>query len=148
VNVSYRGKTETIRHMSFFHFIFIVAFVFFSFPVWWGNWPPRWGKTQDTISLCCAMNKLHNSRSIGGELDVGEESFEQTIVTLQSLHHGSISYQHVRTWVGLTKKAKLTDATVNTSNSRKECNKTCRWMYSSWMWSFTNCRAAKLFLTD
>jgi hypothetical protein len=53
------------------------------------------------------MNKLHNSRSIGGELDVGEESFEQTIVTLQSLHHGSISYQHVRTWVGLTKKAKF-----------------------------------------
>jgi hypothetical protein len=26
------------------------------------------------------------------------------IVTLQSLHHGSVGYQHVRTLVGLTKK--------------------------------------------
>jgi hypothetical protein len=36
-------------------------------------------------------------RSIHGDLDVGEEGSEQTIVTLQSLHHGSIGYQHVRT---------------------------------------------------
>jgi hypothetical protein len=36
-------------------------------------------------------------KSIGGDIDVGEESSEQTIVTLQSLHHGSIGYQHVRT---------------------------------------------------
>jgi hypothetical protein len=27
------------------------------------------------------------------------------IVTLQSLHHGSVGYQHVRTRVDLTKKA-------------------------------------------
>jgi hypothetical protein len=36
-------------------------------------------------------------RSIGGDLDVGEEGSEQTIVTLQSLHHGSVGYQHVHT---------------------------------------------------
>jgi hypothetical protein len=30
--------------------------------------------------------------SIGGDLDVGEEGSEQTIVTLQSLHHGSVGY--------------------------------------------------------
>jgi hypothetical protein len=36
-------------------------------------------------------------RSIGGDLDVGEEGSEQTIVTLQSLHHSSVGYQHVRT---------------------------------------------------
>jgi hypothetical protein len=36
-------------------------------------------------------------RSIGGDLDVGEEGSEQTIVTLQSLHHGSVGYQHART---------------------------------------------------
>jgi hypothetical protein len=45
------------------------------------------------------------SRSIGGDLDVGEEGFEQTIVTLQSLHHGSVGYQHMCTWVDLAKKA-------------------------------------------
>jgi hypothetical protein len=44
---------------------------------------------------------------IGGDLDVGEEGSEQTFVTLQSLHHGSIGYQHVRTRVVLTKKAKF-----------------------------------------
>jgi hypothetical protein len=36
-------------------------------------------------------------RSIGGDLDVGEEGSEQTIITLQSLHHGSDGYQHVHT---------------------------------------------------
>jgi hypothetical protein len=37
-------------------------------------------------------------RSIGGDLDISEEGSEQTIVTLQSLHHGPL------TRVGLTKK--------------------------------------------
>jgi hypothetical protein len=36
-------------------------------------------------------------RSIGADLDVGQEGSEQTIVILQSLHHGSIGYQHLRT---------------------------------------------------
>jgi hypothetical protein len=44
-------------------------------------------------------------RSIDGDLDVGEEGSKQMIITLQSLHHDSIGYQHVRTWVDLTKKA-------------------------------------------
>jgi hypothetical protein len=44
-------------------------------------------------------------RSIGGDLDVAEEGSEQTIVTLQSLHHGFVGYQHACTQVGLTKKA-------------------------------------------
>jgi hypothetical protein len=42
---------------------------------------------------------------IGGDLDVGEEGSEPMIVTLQSLHHGSVGYQHVCTQIGLTKKA-------------------------------------------
>jgi hypothetical protein len=46
-------------------------------------------------------------RSIGGDLNIDEESSKQTIITLQSLHHGSISYQHARTRVGITKKAKF-----------------------------------------
>jgi hypothetical protein len=44
-------------------------------------------------------------RSIGGNLNVGEEGYKQMIVTLQSLHHSSVSYQHVHTWVDITKKA-------------------------------------------
>jgi hypothetical protein len=42
---------------------------------------------------------------IGGDLDGGEEGSEQMIVTLQSLYHNSIDYQHMRTRLGLTKKA-------------------------------------------
>jgi hypothetical protein len=45
-----------------------------------------------------------SGRSIGGDLDIGEEGSEQMIVTLQSLHHDSVGYQHVHTWVDLTKK--------------------------------------------
>jgi hypothetical protein len=44
-------------------------------------------------------------RSIGGDLDIGEEDSEQTIITLQSLHHSSVGYQHMCTRVDLTKKA-------------------------------------------
>jgi hypothetical protein len=36
-------------------------------------------------------------RLVGGDLDIGEEGSEHTIVTLQSLHHGSVGYQHART---------------------------------------------------
>jgi hypothetical protein len=45
--------------------------------------------------------------SIHGHLDIGEEGSEQMIVSLQSLHHGSVGYQHMRTQIGLTKKAKF-----------------------------------------
>jgi hypothetical protein len=44
-------------------------------------------------------------RLIGGDLDVGEEGSEQTIVTLQSLHYGFVGYQHIHTRVDLAKKA-------------------------------------------
>jgi hypothetical protein len=44
---------------------------------------------------------------IGGDLDVDHEGSEQTIITLQSLHHGSVGYQHVHTRIGLAKKAKF-----------------------------------------
>jgi hypothetical protein len=53
-------------------------------------------------------------RSVGGDLDVGEEGSEQTIVTLQSLHHDSVGYQHVRTRVGITKKAKFLQMQLRT----------------------------------
>jgi hypothetical protein len=36
-------------------------------------------------------------RSIGGDLDVGEEGSEQSSETKQSLHHSSVDYQHAHT---------------------------------------------------
>jgi hypothetical protein len=36
-------------------------------------------------------------RLIGRDLDIGKEGSEQTIVTLQLLHHDSVGYQHART---------------------------------------------------
>jgi hypothetical protein len=51
---------------------------------------------------------------ISGDLDIGEEGSEQTIVTLQSLHHGCIGYKHVHTRIGLTKKAKFLQMQLRT----------------------------------
>jgi hypothetical protein len=45
-------------------------------------------------------------KSIGGDLDIDDEGSEQRWLELvQSLQHGSIGYQHVRTRIGITKKA-------------------------------------------
>jgi hypothetical protein len=43
-------------------------------------------------------------RSIGGDLNISEKGSKQMIITMQSLHHVSVGYQHVRTQVDLTKK--------------------------------------------
>jgi hypothetical protein len=43
---------------------------------------------------------------IGEDLDVDDEGSEQHwFEPMQSLHHGSVGYQPVRTRIGLTKKA-------------------------------------------
>jgi hypothetical protein len=42
---------------------------------------------------------------VGGDINIGEEGSEQTIVTLKLLHHDSVGYQHTCTRVALTKKA-------------------------------------------
>jgi hypothetical protein len=76
---------------------------------------------------------------IGGDLDVGEEGSEQMIVTLQSLHHGSLGHQE-----GLSLQVQLrTQARIgkNATKLADEC-------VSSRMWGFTNRRVVKLFLTD
>jgi hypothetical protein len=45
-------------------------------------------------------------KSIGGDLDVDDEGPEQRrFKPVQSLHHGSVGYQPVRTQIGLAKKA-------------------------------------------
>jgi hypothetical protein len=70
--------------------------------------------------MCCCRTRLYGcdeglvpdqprgrGRSIGRDLNIGEEGSEQNIETLQSLHHGSVGYQHTHTRVGLAKKAKF-----------------------------------------
>jgi hypothetical protein len=45
-------------------------------------------------------------KSIGGDLDVDDEGSKQRqFEPMQSLHHGSVSYQPMRTQIGLTMKA-------------------------------------------
>jgi hypothetical protein len=61
---------------------------------------------------------------ISGGLDDGEEGFEWTIITLQSLHHNSIGYHHVRTRIGLAKKAKFLQMQPRTqARTRKNTTK-------------------------
>jgi hypothetical protein len=46
------------------------------------------------------------SKSIGGDLDVDDKGSEQRwFEPVQSLHHSSVGYQPMRTWIGLGKKA-------------------------------------------
>jgi hypothetical protein len=61
-------------------------------------------------------------RSIGGDLDVGEEGSEQTIVTLQSLHHSSVFPNTCAHELASPRRLIRTSATRNTSKNRKECN--------------------------
>jgi hypothetical protein len=45
-------------------------------------------------------------KSISGDLDVDDEISEQRrFEPVQSLHHGSVGYQPMYTWIGLAKKA-------------------------------------------
>jgi hypothetical protein len=88
-------------------------------------------------------------RSIGGDIDVGEEGFKQIIVTLQSLHHDFVGYQHTRTRVGLIKKANFLKMQprmqVRTGNNATKLADEC---IAHEYRVFTNRRAAKLLLTD
>jgi hypothetical protein len=57
-------------------------------------------------------------------LTLVKKAFEQTIVTLQSIHHGSVGYQHVHTRIGLAKKAKFLRMQLRTqARMRKNATK-------------------------
>jgi hypothetical protein len=60
-------------------------------------------------------------KSIGGDLDVDDECSEQRwFEPVQSLHHGSVGYQPVRTRIGLTKKAMSLQANQEHKEEQKE----------------------------
>jgi hypothetical protein len=72
-------------------------------------------------------------KSIGGDLDVDDEGSEQRrFEPVQSLHHGSVGYQPMRTWIGLAKKAMSLQANREHKQEQEITISNCRWMISSW----------------
>jgi hypothetical protein len=72
-------------------------------------------------------------KSIGGDLDVEDEGSKQDrFEPVQSLHHGSVGYQPVHTWIGLTKKAMSLQVNREYKQEQERTISNCRWMISSW----------------
>jgi hypothetical protein len=66
-------------------------------------------------------------KSIGGDLDVDDEGFEQRrFEPVQSLHHGSVGYQPVHTQIGLTKKAMSLQVNREHKQEQKRTISNCR----------------------
>jgi hypothetical protein len=74
-----------------------------------------------------------SGKSIGGDLDIdGEGSEQRRFKPVQSLHHGSVGYQPVCTWIGLTKKAMSLQANQEHKQEQERAIANWRWMISSW----------------
>jgi hypothetical protein len=66
-------------------------------------------------------------KSIGGDLDVDDEGFEQRrFEPVQSLHHSSVGYQPVHTQIGLTKKAMSMQANQEHKQEHERIILNCR----------------------
>jgi hypothetical protein len=71
-------------------------------------------------------------KSIGGDLDVDDEGSEQRqFEPVQSLHHGSVGYQLVRTRIGLAKKPVSLQANQEHKQGQERTILNYRWMISS-----------------
>jgi hypothetical protein len=67
------------------------------------------------------------SPDLGGDLDVDNEGSEQCqFEPVQSLHHGSIGYQPVRTRIGLAKKAMSLQANQEKKQEQERTILNCR----------------------
>jgi hypothetical protein len=67
------------------------------------------------------------SKSIGGDLDVDDEGYEQRrFEPMQSLHHGSVGYQPVCTRIGLAKKAMSLQANREHKQEQERTTLNCR----------------------
>jgi hypothetical protein len=70
-------------------------------------------------------------KSIGGDLDVDDEGFEQRrFKPVQSLHHGYVDYQPMRTLIGLAKKAMSLQANREHKQEQERIILNYRWMIS------------------
>jgi hypothetical protein len=71
-------------------------------------------------------------KSIGGDLDVDDEGFEQRrFEPVQSLHHGFVGYQPVRIRISLAKKAMSLQVNREHKQEQERIILNCRWMISS-----------------
>jgi hypothetical protein len=69
---------------------------------------------------------------IGGDLDIDDEGSEQRrFKPVKSLHHSSVGYQPVHTWIGLTKKAMSLQANREHKQEQERTILNYRWMISS-----------------
>jgi hypothetical protein len=69
---------------------------------------------------------------IGGDLDVDDEGSEQCrFEPVQSLHHGFVGYQPLRTRIVLAKKAMSLQANQEHKQEQERTISNCRWMISS-----------------
>jgi hypothetical protein len=72
-------------------------------------------------------------KSIDGDLDVDDEGSEQRqFKPVQSLHHGSVGYQPMHTWIGLAKKAMSLQVNWEHKEEQERTILNYRWMISSW----------------
>jgi hypothetical protein len=66
-------------------------------------------------------------KSVGGDLDVDDESSEQRrFEPVQSLHHDSVCYQPVHTKIGLAKKAMSLQANREHKQEQERTISNCR----------------------
>jgi hypothetical protein len=73
------------------------------------------------------------AKSIGGDLNIDDEGSEHHwFEPMQSLHHSSVGYQPVRTWIGLTMKAISLQVNREHKQEQERIISNCRWMISSW----------------
>jgi hypothetical protein len=71
-------------------------------------------------------------KSIGGDLDVDDKGSEQhRFEPVQSLYHGSVGYQPMRTRIDLAKKAMSLQANREHKQEHERIILNCRWMISS-----------------
>jgi hypothetical protein len=71
-------------------------------------------------------------KSIGEDLDVDDECFEQRrFESVQSPQHGSVGYQPVHTWIGFAKKAISLQANSEHKQEQKRTILNCILMISS-----------------
>jgi hypothetical protein len=108
----YESRKQTKRHTSIPHgkpkiwYHLIVEWV----PIFWEVW----------------------GKSICGDLDVDDEGSEQCrFEPVQSLHHGSVGYQPVRTQIDLTKKAISLQKNREHKKEQERSILNCTWMISS-----------------
>jgi hypothetical protein len=87
-------------------------------------------ETQNLISLDSrkSPNLLRGTdKSIGGDLNVDYEGFEQhRFQPVQSLHHGSVGYQPMHTQIGLAKMAMSLQANQEHKQEQERTISNCR----------------------